>query len=64
MDERIEKAIRDAVYEASQSDQLANRLVAWIDAAISGNVDLADKQATDTHLDIIYEAVEIDEELL
>lgn len=62
MDGRIDEAIREAVSEAGQSEALAKKLIAWMDSVISGNENLADKQATELRLEVVYQATEVEED--
>jgi len=54
LDVKIGQAIKDAVSEAGQSPALARRLIAWMEAVTSGNVDLADTDAGERHLEVLY----------
>ena len=55
LDVKISEAIRAAVREARQSDALARRLTAWMEAVTSGNEDVHDQAAAARHLEILYE---------
>lgn len=60
VDPLIEKAIRDSVKNAHQSDSLAEKLIAWINAINSGNEDVNDRAAAFRHLELIYEVTNLD----
>ena len=57
LDPKITEAIEEAVKDAEQSPALARRLIAWMEAATSGNEDLNDPAATARHLIVLYDAV-------
>jgi hypothetical protein len=66
LDPKIIQAIQGAVSEAGQSDVLAGRLVAWMDAVTSGNEDPVDLEATARRLELLYSETVVrltDEEL-
>jgi hypothetical protein len=56
LDSKISEAIEAAVQDEGQSPALARRLIAWMEAATSGNEDLSDPAATARHLEVLYEA--------
>jgi hypothetical protein len=56
IDQKLVQAIRDAVNEAGQPDGLAQRLIAWMEAVVSGNEDVADNAAAARHLEVLYDA--------
>lgn len=62
LDARLTDAVIQAVADAGQSEALARRLVAWLEAITSGNEDLADSAAADRHLEFIYGEVKVAEE--
>lgn len=59
VDPKIKASIEEAVREESQSEALARRLVAWFKAIASGNEDINDKQASNRHLELLYNEVEL-----
>lgn len=59
MDAKIKAAIEQAVESAGQSDTLAQRIAAWVQAVINGEGDLNDNGSTSLHLEFLYEAVQI-----
>lgn len=61
MDPKIIASIEEAVREEGQSEALARRLVAWFGAIASGNEDINDKQASNRHLELLYNEVELPE---
>ena len=61
MDDKIESAIREAVREADQSDELARKFLAWFAAVAAGNADVHDRDSADRHLELLYGAVKVDE---
>ncbi|GAB4527090.1 MAG: hypothetical protein Tsb0014_07620 [Pleurocapsa sp.] len=56
LDSEIIKAIQDAVKEENQSDSVAKRLIAWIEAM--SNLELSNTDNSN-HLDSIYNAIDI-----
>jgi CxC ATPase-based modification system component len=54
LDPKLTEAIQSAVTDAGQSSALSRRLIAWMDAATSGNEDLNDADASARHLDLLY----------
>ena len=61
MDPKIVASIEEAVREEGQSEALARRLVAWFGAIASGNEDINDKQASNRHLELLYNEAELPE---
>ena len=59
LDQTIKDAVNSAVREAGQSQQLATKLLAWIDAVISGNEDVHDRDSSLRHLELLFKAVEL-----
>ena len=62
MDPKIIASIEEAVREKGQSEALARRLVAWFEAIASGNEDINDKQASNRHLELLYNEAELPED--
>ena len=63
MDDKIRAAIQEAVSEARQSPELAKKLVAWFAAVATGNTDLHDRDSAERHVELLYGAVEVDDDL-
>jgi hypothetical protein len=59
MEEAVRTAIVEAVRMAGQPPGLAKKLVAWCEAM---NAGAEDRDATLTHLEIVYDAVVLDQE--
>jgi hypothetical protein len=57
LDPKITEAIEAATAEANQSDALARKLVAWLEAIASRN-DI-DNAEMDRHLEVLYEEVSL-----
>ncbi len=55
IDPQIEQAIKVSVREAKQSDSLADKLIAWINAINNGNEKINDQSAAARRLELIYE---------
>ena len=60
IDARIRNAIVDAVREAHQNVSLADKLTAWFEALATENESLDDKESVSRHLEILYQATEVD----
>ena len=63
-DVEIMNALRAAVGQAGQPDTLADKLCAWCEEVVSGNEDLADADAVQRRLDVIFGALSVDIEHL
>lgn len=59
IDPKIEEAISEAVKEAGQSEAVARKLSAWMNAVTSGNEDVNNIQSARRHLDLLYEATHV-----
>lgn len=60
----IKDAIKAAVEDAGQPEELANALIAWMEAVVSGNEDLSDPDSTNYHIDLLFAKTHIEEEQL
>jgi len=60
IDERIERAINEAVKEARQPSSLGRRLIAWFEAVTSRNEDINDQAATARRLEVLFEGTFVD----
>lgn len=58
LDQKITEAIEAATAEANQSDALARRLVAWLEAIASR--DDIDNAEMEGHLEVLYEETSIE----
>lgn len=56
----VRDAIRTAVEEAGQPENVADKLVAWMERIASGAESVADEESVRRHLDVLIEAVEVD----
>jgi hypothetical protein len=61
IDPRIESAIREAVRDHGQPDKLADRIVKWFEDVAEGNESLDEKEDYMRRLDVIFDAVEIND---
>jgi hypothetical protein len=59
LDPKIIEAIKCAVVEHGQPPALAQRLVAWLEGVADDSEDINDMAATDRHLEVIYDAVQL-----
>lgn len=55
IDPKIVEAIEEAVKEAEQPESLSRKLIAWMNAVVSGNEDMNDIQTAQRHLNLLYE---------
>lgn len=60
LDLKIEEAIQTAVEQEGQSEPLARRMIAWMNAIVSGNEDVNNQQSANRHLELLYDATEVD----
>ncbi len=54
-DELIENAIRRAVKDAGQNEELANMLVRWFQEVSTGNESVDDVDLTRKHCEVLYD---------
>lgn len=54
LDRKVGDSIRQAVRDAKQSDEVANKIIAWLEALTGGNENLADRDATIKRLELLY----------
>lgn len=59
LDKKVSEAIHSAVQDADQSDAVARRLIAWMEAVTSGNEDIHDRAAAARHLEQLYAETDI-----
>jgi len=59
LDPKIIEAIKCAVVKHGQPPALAQRLVAWLEGVADDSEDINDMAATDRHLEVIYDAVQL-----
>lgn len=62
IDPKMKEAINVAIQNAGQKEELSNRIVAWINSLIAGNVDITNDEDALRHLELIYKEVELDGE--
>lgn len=56
----VRKAVRSAVEEAGQPEDVADKLISWMERIASGAESVADEESVRRHLDVLTEAVEVD----
>lgn len=59
IDPKIKEAIKIAVSESGQPEGLARKLDSWFEAIATGNEKIADKQVTESRLEMLYEEVKL-----
>jgi len=55
----MKDAIIETVNKENQNKQLSQKIIAWLDALISGNEEIGDKDASLRHLELIYAEVNL-----
>lgn len=62
LDPRIKEAVIESVRIHNQNDNLAEKIIAWLEALVDGNESLEDKDSIARHVNLIYDktAVTID----
>lgn len=63
IDPKMKEAIEDVVDTIAQPETVAKRLIAWIEQIVSGNEDINDKQFANRHLELLYDAIVVDDEI-
>jgi len=61
IDSKLEQSIKEAVEAAGQGPSLAQKIIAWSDAVISGNEDIQDVQSANRRLELLYDATQIED---
>lgn len=56
----VRSAIRTAVEEGGQPEDVADKLISWMERIASGAESVADEESVRRHLDVLIEAVEVD----
>jgi hypothetical protein len=59
LDPRIEEAIKESVKNHNQSENLAQKIIAWLEALVEGNESLEDKDSIARHVNLIYDNTEV-----
>lgn len=59
LDRTIREAVQTAVRDAGQPDQLSKKLLAWLEAIVTGNEELNDRDASQRHLEVLFGAVDV-----
>lgn len=60
VDSKIIEAVKEAVAANGQSQSLARKINALLESISSGNSSLDDKQTIDRHLELLYQATDVD----
>jgi hypothetical protein len=61
IDQKVREAIEQATKESEQSDALARKLIAWVEAVASGNEELYDNASAHRHLEVILAEINLPE---
>ena len=59
LDPKICQAIKEAAQRAGQTDQLAEKIIAWMNAIVAGNEKLTDTEMVQRHLELLYDETEV-----
>jgi len=59
LDTRVVTAIKESVKEAGQAEGLAEKIIAWLDGLAGGSDRLPSRDATERHLELLYQSVVI-----
>ena len=62
IDLQIEKAIIDCVADANQPNNVAVKLVKWLENSMDGKEDPLERSSYQTHLELIFESMKINED--
>lgn len=57
----MKEAIVEAVESGDQSKELSQKIVAWLNALISGNEDISNDEDALRHLELLYNEVKVTE---
>jgi hypothetical protein len=61
VDPFMKEAIFKAVDSANQSKELSQKIIAWLNALLSGNEDISNDEDALRHLELLYNEVELTE---
>jgi len=59
LDKRVVAAIDEAVKELGESPALGEKISAWLESLAGGNARLADRDATDRQVELLYQDVAV-----
>ena len=59
IDPIMKEAIFEAVEHAGQSKELSQKIIAWVNALISGNEDISNDEDAMRRLELLYNEVEL-----
>ena len=62
LDYIVHEAIKNAVEDAGQSESLADKIIAWVDALASGNENIDDVDNSYRRARLVYEDTEVSED--
>lgn len=57
LDGEVKEALREAASEQNQSEELTNRLIAWLDKLSDGNTSITKTDDVKLHVEMILKAV-------
>ncbi len=64
VDPKIRDAIKTVVTESGQSEGLARKLESWFEAIATGTEDINEKKSAHRRLELIYDAVQLDDSVV
>jgi hypothetical protein len=59
LDDKVTDAIRESVQKQDQSEQLAKKLVTWLNDLADANTSLDNKNDLETYLENVLDAIQI-----
>ena len=59
LDPRIKNAVIKSVKSHEQNENLAEKIIAWLEALVDGNESLEDKDSIARHVNLIYENTKV-----
>jgi hypothetical protein len=59
LDLRIKEAITESAKSHNQSQNLADKIIAWLEGLVDGNESLEDKDAIARHIEVIYSETKV-----
>lgn len=60
VDKRVQESLHEAVAEAGQKQEVAVRVIAWLEAVSDGRESFADKEKVANRLASLFAAAEVD----
>ncbi len=61
VNDKIKKALEQAVFDANQKPELASKLLSWMDNVVNGNENINDASRYSERCEISFNSVELGE---